>query len=351
MKNKTEQKEHIQLIKTLFVRGNWKENEKDVLYLIYKDELTNTKKISTIVDPKITFRVLNKKYPYHKSFVKLSETTEIKCFHSKIYEALAEIVNKKHELYNWRKTKQASKQRLLHTEDCFYNSDIDIQDYYIKKFYKKFKSINNTITKGYLDIETDISQYEGFPDPEIAPCPINIITYNDDIENISYTFILRNKNIPELTHIEKNKKKIERKLKEVIFKDDKYLTDKYVLSFFDNEVDLLATVFSIINQNKPDFSGSWNARFDNLTMVNRLEKHYNIPAADIMCNEDFSKLYCYYKKDHKNDDPQTANDEFLISSYTNFVDLLGIFKSLRTAEGKRESYALGDIATDRKSVV
>ena len=73
-----------------------------------------------------------------------------------------------------------------------YDSDMDIADRYIKYFDEEFEADQNyKLHKCYYDIEVDLAPeglvkdskghigYMGFPNEEIAPCPVNIITLVD----------------------------------------------------------------------------------------------------------------------------------------------------------------------------
>lgn len=336
-------REGIQFLNTIYFRNDWKNNLDDLLCIIYRNEKTGEKKLKEIVNPDFSFNVLHedKVDSYHHTAVPVENTDVVTCKYTKLYDVLADISGKTKDLINWRRTKQASKQKNLHKEDMFYGSDLDIEDYYTKKFYNKYKAVENRITKGYLDIEVDILDYPSFPDERIAPCPINIVTYQDDVTNVSYTFILRNEKNPLVAKFEKNVKAFKKKLKNEIFKD--YSIDKYKFYFYDSEIELLQALFATINENKPDFCMSWNARFDMTTMINRAEKQFDTPASDFMCHPDFSRKVAYYNRDNMHDAYAERNDEFVCSSYTCYLDQLTLYASLRASGPKQESYKLGHI--------
>ena len=77
---------------------------------------------------------------------------------------------------------------------------MDVSDRYIKYFNEEFDSdLNYKLHKVYMDIEVDLMPngfkdkgYIGFPDEDIAPCPVNIISLFDEKSMIEYAFILRN---------------------------------------------------------------------------------------------------------------------------------------------------------------
>ena len=89
---------------------------------------------------------------------------------------------------------------------------MDVTDRYIKQFMEEFQpDINYKLHKCYFDIETDLMPngfrdkgYIGFPDEDIAPCPINIVSLIDGKSMITYTFIHENKENKSLVDFKTN---------------------------------------------------------------------------------------------------------------------------------------------------
>jgi len=95
----------------------------------------------------------------------------------------------------------------------------------------------------------------------------------------------------------------------------------------------------------PDFCGIWNASFDMQTIMNRLDK-LGRKKENIMCHPDFPLKRCFYYEDRKVQKPADKGDYFESCSYTQYIDLMNLYASLRKASGERESYSLDAICNN-----
>ena len=91
--------------------------------------------------------------------------------------------------------------------------------------------------KCYFDIETDLMPngfkdkgYIGFPDEDIAPCPINIITLIDSKSMVVHTFIHRNMNT-SLLEFERDVEKYKAELKQTLIENDGTIMNDIRVSF------------------------------------------------------------------------------------------------------------------------
>jgi len=119
----------------------------------------------------------------------------------------------------------------------------------------------------YLDIET--YSPNGFPDPQKANDPINLITIFDSLSGGYYTFGLRKDYYPN--------------------------DDRVIYRAFENEEDLLRTFVRWWRKNYPDILTTWYGDgFDLPYICRRINKIYNDPEA---CNR-LSPLGRVYKQDN-----------------------------------------------------
>lgn len=247
---------------------------KDSLYLVYKNKDTGEKKYKRIDEPKMTIHVLREEYEkdYYQSFVPLDWCEPVKVTYSKREEQMAKMlanmgVDMEHPVDGslisadeWWKTITAKnsgfyrRTKQVHQTNVFYSSDLDIEDYYRGVFADQYGSDITGLTKGFYDIEVDTVAvgYNGFPNEEEAPAPINAVTYVDDESNVVYTYLLRNDNNPLIQEVEDNLDDFIEELKDS-FKD--YGDYEYKIKFYTREIDLIKAFFNTVNKIQPDFMG------------------------------------------------------------------------------------------------
>ena len=147
---------------------------------------------------------------------------------------------------------------------------------------------------GFGDIELDTSRYpyKGVPPPDIAPCPINLITYIDTNTKSVYSFILYDE-------------RVGKEIKEVISNPQAFLQEyadpdilkenfKYYFKAYQTELELITDFFHTLHVLKPDFVGWWNMAFDIPTIINRLKNEYKLSRqqiGNIMCHPDIPPQY------------------------------------------------------------
>lgn len=235
-------------------------------------------------------------------------------------------------------------------------SDMNIEDYYRFLFSKKFQNRVVPVTKAFFDIEVDgINMAGDFPEP--GECPINAITIVDWQNYTVYTLLLRNSNNPLIEEFEtddRNKQIEELKsiMKDTIGGETQFVKnglDKldFKLLFFDDEIQLIYSLFDIINVKKPDFVLAWNMAFDIPYIIERI-KVLGYDPRDIMCNPEFDEKECKYVVDDKDRNGETKvfaerGDYAVISSYSEFIDQMIQFASRRKGQSAFVSFKLDDI--------
>jgi len=365
----------LQIIKAVRVRKFNTNEDRDSIYdysivLIYKDEETGKKFHKIIDDPEFTFYITKEEkeddYPEYVDVIPINDVEEIKCCYSDLYKEISMLLNDYSNFKTLKKNKDwaAMKQR-YHLDRRIHGSDVDLEDYYIGKHYEKYplENSNSILTKGYFDIEVYTENYVGFPEAEVADCPIDQIGYFDDIEYTFYGFLLNNPNVKAIKPFKDNKSEIEDfyNMIKKRYKDKYNLDIKIKLEWFDYEYDLIVAFWDRVNTNKPDFLTGWNiCNFDIPYILNRLRREireefediteYGVEdkVKEIICGSDFEKKYRYQYlyKDLKQADFSDKGDYFVATSYTNYVDGMLLFANLRKIFGKRESYELDAIARE-----
>ena len=212
---------------------------------------------------------------------------------------------------------------------------------------------------GYLDIETDIVTLNRFPEP--GEVPINAVTYIDEERSQCYTLILKTDDIPDVPEgnpkyeLYKNLKEkfhaqvnefennIESFTKELedMYKDS-YGELNYNILMFDNEIDLIATLFKIIHASDNDYIFIWNIGFDMSFIIARI-KQLGYDPNSIIVNKAFGERNVNFKEDQN---VLTHKRKHICQTYSmpTFIDQMVIYAGVRISRGKIPSLKLNAIA-------
>ena len=243
-----------------------------------------------------------------------------------------------------------------------YGADIDLEDFYIAKFYREFENDPSyKLKKCYFDIENDIYHFQGFPDPKEAQAPICLITLIDESSMTSFTFILRNKENHQLVEFEQDvenfKIYMHNKIKEV---DNLDMNFEFI--FFNDEAELIKAFFKKIHEIDPDYIGGWNISFDCQTLINRLKRLYKKAkvenptqqVANDVCddkylfqqNEKGKELYITPRAFYVEGAGKIGQriDTFNILDGINWTDQMLTYAITHISGGKPDSYKLDNIA-------
>lgn len=280
----------------------------------------------------------------------------------------------------------------VHLHKDLHGSDVNIIDHYIKRYFDEHAdtvSKNVVLTKGYYDIEVDGKGLGRFPDEEEAPVPVNLINYYYDQTKIMHVYMnpfshLTNDYYGEFAkrlyedesflksfekrlllytnfkcfqnagmidgNIDKPTTKdldtVKSKLRDLNKDELKALLrcHRVKINVFDNELDLLGTFLNqVVNIDKPDVMTAWNAKFDILTIQNRLYR-LGVDPEEHFTPEDMKPYgLINYKIDTFNDKIPDKKDKFTCIGYSIWTDSMLIFASLRKQMGLRPSYSLNAI--------
>ena len=349
-----------------------RKNEKDYLYIIWKDIDTGEKCLNIIEEPEIDIYFEKPEYRNHGynlnySFMDRVEKRTIKA--KDITKTIVEDGGQR--LKQWFSdmltTKQFGRIREIYAYPYVYGADYALPVYYRYKWMQEYDNNRpKPITKGFLDIEVDIMEATGFPNP--AHDPIDMITLIDAHANVSYTFTLIGKtcmeNNTEQMPVDMARKELKRRdlyakrleteryyldnKDELIAKiherfDDSYPDMDFKVYFYNNELKMLVHLFQLINSLKLDFIGVWNIKFDIPYIMGRLQ-HFGINPADVMCHPDFPLKECYFKEDKINFAVKNKSDFFKVSSYTVFYDQMIVYAAIRKGQSELRSNKLTYIA-------
>lgn len=319
--------------------GKW---TKGSMFIVYKNLDTNKKYVECIDDPDIDYYITKEGVQVAPRELYMSKENLNK-FTVK-YRNLERDIAKRtgnEEFYNqnlYNGNRRAN--RRLHS-DCInvFNSDIDIEDFYRFKFNTLYKNQPFIPSKAFFDIEVDIIDKVG-DFPELGECPINAITYIDANYFCIYTLLLRNNKNELIQEFENNTESNYEELREFIKENvggqkafEKYNLDrmKYKFLFYDEEIQLIADFFNVVNKAQPDFIMAWNMRFD-LPYIHERIKALGYNPLDIMCHKDFKEKYYYYYIDmDKEKKTQESSDYCVMSSYSVWLDQMRQFACKRKA--------------------
>ena len=349
----------ITIINTSYVSRSKNEDgqyEKDYISILFKDNKTGVKRMYTISEPLYTFYTY--KNPddccgYNLFFIEKEKVIPCTCKYADILKAIAEVTGRIDEFMENANSGQYSENKKFHADPRVFMSDINIENYYRFLFNLLYKNEVFKLTKGFLDIETDISYcMNQFPQP--GEVPINAIAYCDEANNITYQFILddpRNPLIkPYMEYV--NQPGFQDELKSFVInavggykKAVKFGVDKmkYKLIFFDSEIELIKTAFDIIKATIPDFIEVWNMSFDLNYIMERIV-NLGYDKIDIICDPRIKYAHLNYHIDERNKNNYEERGDFVsVSMYTVWLDQMIEFASRRKGRGRYQSFKLDAI--------
>jgi len=385
-----EEKKIGTLIKAYASRRKMTESiDYDAILLIYRDE-KGQKQTMFIDRAEVPFYVIKDKESAEAisspMFIEKDKVDRFVVFSDLVYKEIAIKTDTLHYydrvLTNWGPRSFNMKNLFKH--NYIYDADMDIVDRYIAKFHEEFKPNENyKLHKCYFDIEVDLMPsgfrkdskgnigFIGFPDEEIAPVPVNIITLLDEKMMKVYTFVVRNSNNESIVKFEANSNEFKNYINEKISTEDGMLINNIDILFFDNELDTIEAFFKKVHEIDPDFVLAWNLSFDMQTLQNRLIKLYskeqqagekNKRAAydkmvttisdskyAVQTDRNGKTLYlppkAYYvaQKDKSFVD---RTDYFDVMDGINWFDQMLYYAGIRKTGGQKESYSLDAIATE-----
>lgn len=335
---------NITLLDTIYIRPkkiSERKYDDGRLIVLFKDNDRNKKMIQEIKNPSYLYYIAkdDTKISHNLLNIPKDKVIERVVPFKELQKDIATVTGNLDFFWDNIRNGNRSLNQKLHFFPRIFFSDMSLDENFRWRFSNEYKNPIISVTKAFLDIETDnIHQKGDFPEP--GECPINAVTIIFDDTNISHTFLLRNKSNPLIDEFEKGiNKETFNELRHLIrlkMHGNKYVKKyeldklKYNLHFYneEDEIKLIADVFKLINYVKPDFLLVWNMSFDMPYFIERIKKLGYKPE-DIIPPRNLITKKVYYYIDDRNEKAQEKKDHALISSYTIFIDQLIHFAGRR----------------------
>ena len=341
---------NLMILNTYYDRGGYDMNiGDDVLDIIYKDIDTGKKYVETIKNPDIEIWIVKpefRTYSHIKDFEEIDRCIPVKIKYKSRYKALAKILKVPYEQVKF--------------SPYIYQADMDICHFYMMQFSLEYGNTSDkTLSIGFLDIENDIINVTGFPEPGEAP--INAVSYMDVNNMQMYTLILTTDNLPIVpeTHpkyryyetlrqrFRTNVNAVETDLDGIVTElnetyDEIYGKINYQLITFDNEINLIVALFQIINACDNDYIGIWNSPYDMQNLIER-PRALGYDPNTLICQPEFGRRRVYF---HEDTNAMVHKRKHLCNTYTKYtvVDQMVIYAGIRSGRGKLPSVKLNAIA-------
>ena len=328
-------------------------NEPDVLTVIYKDIVTDQKKVIHITNPEIEVYIVKpqyRDYDYYRDWFEIAKCDAVKVHYRTRWSELAKIMH-------------ISKEE-ARTSKYIFGADIEIENYYLMQFVHEYHTDKQPkLSCGYLDIENDIITLDRFP--EYGETPINLVTYVDGATKNAYTFILCKDDIPDSYYLPSLRKDLDaRELQSGLYEqiehfkmhqdefmkevhemfDDSYGSDfEYHFLMFEDELELIKTLWKVIHACENDYIQIWNMPYDMQNLMLRPLKLGADPN-DIIPDERINPRFNIVFEEDKN--PVAHKRKHICKTYTlsTFVDDMVQYAGIRSGRGKLPSTKLTDIA-------
>lgn len=356
------------LLNVSYIKARKDENIKEHFEVIYKTEDGKVHKsdepaMADIYIVKPEFR----DYNYNKPQERIEKMDKLTVPISKIRYVIAnEMGNEGKEIIE-RSFQERNPKLLnqLYKWPFCYGCDFQPEYYYYKNWYEKYEIAKNIkLTKSFLDIETDLMDYTIDLDNVASTpwAPVNVVTIILEETLDVYTFVLRPYKPPRLGRSEQEYAEryamYEKQLRDHLYLmshmnefikdlhdsfDDTYGYLNYHIREYEEEIDLIADLFRLINQRKPNFCMIWNMRFDIQYLFYRIMALGYDPK-EVMCSNDFKQKKCYFKVDRSTYLLEKQYDYFYCSSYTQYICQMRLYASIRKSQHKLRSVKLNAIA-------
>lgn len=245
-------------------------------------------------------------------------------------------------------------------------SDMKVDEYYWVQLGFHYNTMHgkHPIDKCFADIENDVFGLTS-SEQSMNMDPVNACTLifgfdkngpNKGMKPQVFTFLLRDhKRYPQQEYFEEHLAEFEAVCHEkfdkqtVIKKNKKKLIDvtaDYHIQLFNDERDLLRTIFDTINKYKPDLCEFWNMPYDMPKMRARMEV-LGMNPVEVMSDKDFFPKSCQFAQFHIDNRPidiANRNSYIRMTSTTQYIDQMQNYASIRKGRKAYGSNSLDNIA-------
>lgn len=344
----------------------------DRLNITYRDLETGENKNIQIKEPVVPFYYVKKEkrnYNYTKVYNYIDDLEYKIIKFRDIQKNIASDIGEEGTAFltNCFRAKDFRGMRSLFLHEYTVGNDYSCEEYYRFIWNEVYTNDESKVLrKGFMDIEADSIDVAGFP--TASECPINLLTFVDSHNMVVYTFALihrqfKQKNLSLLNEDEKAAEVIRynyyqnghKQQDELIANLEEFREEckkefnesfgdfDYKFFFYENETKMLVHFFQLVNSLKLDFMGIWNITFDIPYIMERLEV-LGLQPIDVMGHPDFIDKRIYFKYDKIHHDIKNKNDFFFLTNYTNYIDLMELYASIRKGMSELRTYRLDAIA-------
>lgn len=311
---------------------------------------------------------------YQISQVEMNKCYPVYCKVSQIPQAIAINIGGEYKEYFDENSKTMSRKELTdYMNRCPWVFKADfVPDVYFKlRWLQKYGDqidVSN-VTYGFLDIEVDVIDKTVDPkDITDVTQPVNAISVILPHKKICAVLILgprpKHKIHPKF-HMLLDKQKVEfdwlvnhqEEFKRMIVEEDednkKYLEGYDIrLHIFDyqDEIKLIKTAYDYINKYRPMFMLSWNAKFDDNYLQNRISYLGYDPKDFIIPKEFKTDMLYYHEDDSKMFSLKNSKDWYYTSTYTVYMCQMRLFAMIRKSQAERRSYGLSAVGKDMAKI-
>lgn len=368
--------EEPMLLNVRYIKPSRDDKQRECFEVIYKTKDGSVHKIEEPPDADIY--IVKEKYRnfnYNKPQERIERMDKKRVPVSKIRYQIANEMGEqgKQFIKNCYETRNFGAINQLYKWPYAFGCDFQPEFYYMKNWYEKYDLKNIKLTKAFIDIETDLMEYELDLDniQNTAYSPVNLISVTFEETKEVHTLILRPSKPSRLGRSEEDYLKIYNMYLKQMEDHQKLMSNmnsfindlhesfdgtygylNYNIHEYEKEIDLIANAFKLINDRKPNFCMIWNMRFDIQYLYYRIiQLGYN--PASIMCHPDFKDKKCFFKIDRSTYMLEKQYDYFECSSYTQYICQMRLYTSIRKSQHKLRSVALnaiGDIELKDKKV-
>jgi len=340
----------------------------DFIAIVYKNNETKKKEYKIIMKPNYTYYKLKEgeQVPnYNKLFIERDKVDEVTVPFKELEYTIAKQHGLEAEYVAAVRNHDRESVRKLHTATDIFFSDANIEDHYRFKFANTYKNDICKLNKGFFDIEVD-GKWAKNDFVEMGECAINCVSFHNNENNTTYTFILRDSRNPQIAELEKeysegifNEEEIRKFVIEKVGGEEqakKYglIDTHYKLYFFDYEIELLKSLFFTMHKCSPDFIEGWNSSAFDIEYIIQRIRNLGYDPVDIMCDQTWPALVVKNYVDQKNvKEAKLAErgDYTFISGLPVFIDQMIQYASRRKSKiGSFKSFKLDDIGLKEAKV-
>lgn len=355
------------LLNVIYNKPTKENNKQEYFEVIFKDDDNTIKKVHEPPEGDIYFvKPEYRDYNYNPPEQRIEKMYKVRTPISGIRKAIAKEMGEEglkfmtdcYQNHEFRKLNDLYKWRYS------FGADFQPEFYYMRDFYSKYKLSPPKLTVAFLDIEADLIDYRLDMDniPNTAHSPVNAATVIFEDTKECWTFVLKPYEPSRLGRSEveyQERYKLYEKQKasyeHYVNHRDEFIKDlnrrfdgtyghlDYHVKEFEKEIDLIASIFVLINLRKPNFCLCWNMRFDIQYLYWRIIALGYKPES-IICHKDFENPKCYFKVDRSTFQLEKQYDYFYCSSYTQYICQMRLYSSIRKSQHKLKRVNLNSIA-------